>query len=172
MPRMKLFLAASAITLIASTNLRAAVQENGRMAVEETVRKYEHACEQFDFTTANSLLAPDARWIEDSYPEPAKFTGQGWSKHWEDMKKAKVRLHYQIRDLETHISGDVAWITLSLDTVATADTAEAIKLNGNVREWRGVFVESYVLLNRRGEWKVALGHTSSVPPAAGTSGKQ
>jgi ketosteroid isomerase-like protein len=169
---MKLILAACATTLIASTNLRAAAQEDERNAAEDTVRKYEHACEQFDFATANSLLASDARWIEDSYPEPARFTGQGWSKHWEQMKKAKVQLHYQIRDLQTHVSGDVAWITLSLDTVATADTAEAIKLNGNLREWRGTFVESYVLLNRGGGWKVALGHTSLLPATADTTDKQ
>ena len=89
MLRMKLFCAASAIILIATTNLQGAVQDDERKTAEETVRKYEHACEHFDFTTANSLLMPDARWIEDSYPEPAKFTGQGWSKHWEEMKKAK-----------------------------------------------------------------------------------
>ena len=171
MLRMKLFCAASAIILIATTNLQGAVQDDERKAAEETVRNYEHACEQFDFTTANSLLMPDARWIEDSYPEPAKFTGQGWSKHWEEMKKAKVQLHYQIRDFETHIRGDVAWITVSLDTVAKADTPEAIKINGNVREWRGIFVESYVLINDRGEWKIALGHTSLVPAAANTTDK-
>ena len=170
MPLTNLFYTASAITLLATANLRAAQQGDERSAAEETVRKYEHACEQFDFTTANSLLVSDARWIEDSYPEPAKFTGEGWSKHWEDMKRAKVQLHYQVHDLETHIRGDVAWITLSLNTVATADTPEAIKINGNTREWRGTFVESYVLVKRHREWKVALGHTSLVPAAADTSG--
>jgi ketosteroid isomerase-like protein len=171
MPRLQLFWAASTVILIASTNLEGAKLNDERVGPEETVRKYEHACEQFDFTTANSLLMSDARWIEDSYPEPAKFTGQGWSKHWNEMKEANVQLHYQIRDLETHVRGEVAWVTLSLDTIATADTPEAIKINGNVHEWRGTFVESYVLVKPRGDWKVALGHTSLVPATSGASGK-
>jgi ketosteroid isomerase-like protein len=170
--RMNPLCAVSAILLMSATDLQAAVELDERTAAEATVRSYEHACEQFDFTTANSLLMPDARWIEDSYPEPAKFTGHGWSEHWEEMKRAKVQLHYQIRDLQTHIRGDAAWITLSLDTVAKADTAEAIKANGNVREWHGTFVESYVLVKHGGEWKVALGHTSLVPAGKAPTGEK
>jgi hypothetical protein len=138
-------------------------------AVEDTVRKYEHACEVFDFTTANSLLLQDARWIEDSYPEPAKFTGEGWSKHWREMKDAKVRLSYRIRDFDTHIQGEIAWITLSLDTVATADTPEGVKANGGVTNWRGTFVESYVLLKQGSQWMIALGHTTLLPKNSDSS---
>jgi hypothetical protein len=162
MSQMKLFLMTFIIVLASAISARGAVRDE-RAAAEETVRRYEHACEQFDFVTANSLLAAEARWIEDSYPESARFTGQGWSRHWQERKERKVQLHYTIRDLVTHIRGDVAWITLSLDIVATADTPEAIKANGDVREWRGTYVESYVLLKRREAWRVALGHTSLVP---------
>jgi ketosteroid isomerase-like protein len=167
--RIQLLLLALFVAWLPLTTLQAA---DKKTAAEDTVRKYEHACEVFDFATANSLLSPDARWIEDSYPEPAKFTGEGWSKHWREMKEAKVQLSYKIRDLDTHLRGDIAWITLSLDTVATADTPEAIKANGDVREWRGTFVESYVLLKQGGYWKVALGHTTLLPKAEDSSGSK
>ena len=36
-------------------------------------------------------------------------------------------------------------------------------LNGNQREWRGSFVESIVLIKTEGAWRIALGHTSSLP---------
>jgi ketosteroid isomerase-like protein len=127
-----------------------------------------HACEQFDFATANSLLAAEARWIEDSLAEPAIFDGRGWSKHWQEMKDAKDRLKYDIRDFDAHVRGEVAWLTVVLDAVSTADTPAAIKENGSAREWRGTFAESYVLVKDGRGWKIALGHPSLVPPAKPT----
>jgi ketosteroid isomerase-like protein len=170
--RIQLFLLALFLAWLPLTTLQAAARGDEKTAAEETVRKYEHACEVLDFATANSLLTPDARWIEDSYPEPAQFTGEGWSRHWQEMKETKVHLRYQVRNFDTHIRGEVAWITVSLDSVATADTPEAIKANGHLREWRGTFVESYVLLREGGKWKVALGHTTLLPKTADSSGKQ
>jgi hypothetical protein len=104
----RIFVALFAV-YVCPTNLYAAAATSERGAAEDTVRKYEHACEVFDFATANSLLIQDARWIEDSYPEAAKFTGEGWSKHWQEMKDTKAQLHYQIRDLVTHIRGEVGF---------------------------------------------------------------
>lgn len=135
-------------------------QSDEKSAAETTVRTYEQACEHFDFEKANSMLAPGARWIEDSYPVPAEFTGKG---RWEDYKAAKLRIEYQLRDFDTHIRGDVAWITLSLDGTFTADNKIALALNDNLREWRGTFVETYVLVKNGNEWKIALGHTSLLP---------
>jgi hypothetical protein len=152
---------------VVATLLIADVQAAERLDevdAEAAVSRYEHACEQFDFTTANSLLAPDARWIEDSLAEPAIFDGKGWSKHWQEMKDAKVRLKYNIRDFDAHVRGGVAWLTVVLDAVATADTPAAIKANGNAREWRGTFAESYVLVKDDHGWKIALGHASLLPP--------
>jgi ketosteroid isomerase-like protein len=170
MSKLQIFMLALSAWL--SSVPQASARGDETTAVEDTVRKYEHACEVFDFTTANSLLMPDARWIEDSYPEAAKFTGEGWSKHWQEMKDAKVGLRYRIRDFDTHIQGEIAWITLSLDSVATADTPEGINANGGVKEWRGTFVESYVLLKQRGQWKVALGHTTLLPKTSDSSDKR
>jgi ketosteroid isomerase-like protein len=141
-------------------------QEAEKAKAEAVVRNYEHACETFDFATANSLLSKDARWIENSYPEPAEFNGKGWSKRWEEYKAARLRIQYELRDLDTHISGDVAWITLALDSRFTADNAAALALNENLAEWRGTFVETYVLVKIGNVWKIALGHTSLLPKEA------
>src|SRR5450432_535427 len=45
--------------------------DDEKLAVEAAVRAYEQDLQEYDFDKANSLLTPDARWIEDSYPEPA-----------------------------------------------------------------------------------------------------
>jgi hypothetical protein len=146
-----------------SSDRVAAEDTSEKSAAEATVRSYEQACEHFDFAQANALLAPDARWIEDSYPVPAEFTGQGWSKRWEEYKAAKLLINYQFGDFNTHIRGDVAWITLTLDSTFTADNKAALALNQNQQVWRGTFVETYVMVKIDGEWKVALGHTSLLP---------
>jgi hypothetical protein len=125
--------------------------------------RYEHACEQFDFAGANSLLATGARWIEDSYPEPARFDGTGWSKRWEDYKTTKMEMHQKLRDLVTHRQGEVAWVTVAIDSTWTANTDAATALNGNQHVWQGTFVESIVLVKEHGTWKIALGHTSLLP---------
>src|ERR1700749_1299800 len=74
-----------AVALLVISGIRcdlASAQEDLKGDAEATVRAYEHACEQYDFAKANSMLAPGARWIENSMPEPAEFTGDGWSKRW------------------------------------------------------------------------------------------
>jgi ketosteroid isomerase-like protein len=138
-------------------------QDAEKTKAENTVRSYERACEHFDFATANALLTKDARWIEDSYPEPAEFNGKGWSKRWEEYKTANLLIKYELHDLDTHIRGDVAWITLALDGTFTADNPAALALNDNQAEWRGTFVETYVLVRIDNVWKIALGHTSLLP---------
>ena len=150
-------------TIVSGGGDPVATQDNEKSAAEATIRRYEHACEELDFAGANALLAQDARWIEDSYPEPAEFNGKGWSKPWEEYKAAKLRINYQLRDLDTHIRGEVAWVTRTLDSTFTADNNAALALNDNQREWRGTFVESYVLVKTDSAWKVALGHTSLLP---------
>jgi ketosteroid isomerase-like protein len=149
--------------IILSSAVGVVAQDNEKARAETAVRNYEHACEQFDFAAANALLAKDARWIEDSYPEPAEFNGKAWGKRWEDYKAANLRIKYELHDLDTHIRGDVAWITLILDGTFTADNPAALALNDNRAEWRGTFVETYVLVKVDNVWKVALGHTSLLP---------
>jgi SnoaL-like domain len=155
-----------AIYIVVLTILSSAVgvaQDTEKAKAETTVRSYERACEHFDFATANALLTKDARWIEDSYPEPAEFNGKGWSKRWEEYKAANQLIKYELHGLDTHIRGDVAWITLALDGTFIADNPTALALNDNQAEWRGTFVETYVLVRIDNVWKIALGHTSLLP---------
>ncbi len=157
---------ALAVALLVTSGIcsdRPSAQEDLKSEAEATVRVYEHACEQYDFAKANSMLAPGARWIEDSMPEPAEFTGDGWSKRWYEYKAAKLRIDYRVRDLVATVHGETAWVTLALDSTFTADNKAALALNENQREWRGTFVESYVLERMNGAWKVALAHTSLLP---------
>lgn len=152
-----------AIFIVLSLAVGLEAQDSEKAKVEATVRNYEHACERFDFSAANALLAQDARWIEDSTPEPAEFNGKGWSKRWEEYKEAHLRIDYRLRDLDTNIRGDVAWTTLTLDGIFTADNPAALALNDNRAEWRGTYVETYVLVKIDNGWKIALGHTSLLP---------
>jgi hypothetical protein len=154
----------AAIFLLTTGPIEDVAGQNGeKAAVESTVRNYEQACERFDFAKANSLLAPTARWIEDSYPQPAEFNGQGWSKRWEEYKSANLHINYQPRDIDTQVLGDAAWVTLTLESTFTADNSAALALNDSQREWRGIFVESLVLVKTDAGWRIALGHTSLLP---------
>jgi ketosteroid isomerase-like protein len=159
----KICLLALTASAVGSLTRQVLGQTNEKSAIESTVRTYEHACETYDFQKANSMLAPDAQWIEASYPAPAEFTGQGWNNHWEEYKSAQLHIDYHLRDFTTKIHGDVAWVTRALDGIFTADTPAALALNENQKEWRGTYVESYVLIKINGAWKIALGHTSLLP---------
>jgi len=135
-------------------------------AIEAVARDYERAVEQFEFSRANSMLAPGARWIEDADPAPAEFNGGEASKRWENYKTAKMQIKQQLRDFDIRVRSDVAWVTFDIDSTWTADTEAALALNYNQREWRGSFVESIVLVKIDGVWRIALGHTSSLPKRA------
>jgi len=139
----------------------AASEADEKVAVETVVRSLEHAIEQYDFEKANSFMAPDAQWIENSYPGTALFDGKSaGSKHWEANKAANLHISYKIRNVETRIRGDVAWLTLAIDTTTKADNPAALALNDNLPEWQGTFIESYVLTKDGESWKVVLAHTS------------
>jgi ketosteroid isomerase-like protein len=144
---------------------RAWAAGSDKEAVETVVRNFERATEQFEFAKANSMLAPDARWIEHANPQPAEFNGGESSKRWENYKTAKMRIKQVLRDFDIRVHGDVAWATFDIDSTWSADTEAALALNDNLHEWRGSFVESIVLVKIDGVWKIALGHTSSLPKA-------
>jgi ketosteroid isomerase-like protein len=133
-------------------------------AIERVIRNFERATEQLDFSRANSMLAPDARWIEDGNPEPAAGGGES-GKRWDAYRAAKMRIEQYLRNFDIRVNGNVAWATFDIDSTWIADTAEALALNQNLREWRGSFVESVVLVKIEGVWRIALGHTSSLPKA-------
>jgi hypothetical protein len=131
------------------------------------------AVQEFNFAKANSFLAPEARWIEASLPRKAEVPD--W---FHKAKAAGVRITYRLHDFETHVQGNVAWVTLTLDGTFSADSAEGQKLllhPTTAREYCSsqathvscgiTFVESEVLVKTLSGWKIALGHTSRLPKA-------
>ncbi len=144
-------------------------------AVAATVKEFEESMQTFDLAKANSVLAPGARWIENSLPGPAN----DWS-WWESARAAGIRVSTRVHDLTVTVDGNVAWVTLIIDATFHADTMEGQKLlaagvaNGDAApsndpsEQAGTYVESEVLIRTTAGWKIALGHTSRlgkpVPP--------
>jgi len=136
------------------------VQDNEKSAVEATVRNFEQG-QDYNFAKAKSFLTPDARWIEGSLP--VKFEDE-WQ--WFDQAKtAGVHIINRPHDFETHVQGDVAWVTLTLDSTFSADSAEGQKLLhlDSPGALRATFVESAVLVKTSSGWKIALGHTTRLP---------
>ena len=151
------------------------VQDSEKSAVEAVVRDFEQAVQDYNFAKADSLVAPEARWITHSLPERWKWTGElsGW---WQKAKAAGVRITYRPHDFETHVQGDVAWVTPTLDATFSADSAEGQKLLLHPPTAKEdclsqethvsceiTFVESMVLVKTPSGWKIALGHSSRVP---------
>jgi len=84
------------------------VQDSEKSAVEATVRGFEQAYQDCNVAEAKSLLTSDARRIEDALPE--KITNMEWTDR-EELKAARVRSTLRLHDFETHVQGDVAWVT-------------------------------------------------------------
>ena len=141
--------------------------------VEATVRAYEQAIQEYDFAKADSFLAPNAKWIERSLPQPAAYDGTGF---FAEAKEARVRLTNEPHDFHTQIQGSVAWVTLLVDVTTIADnvgagsllarteTEETGKMSDpNQGTWRASYVESEVLVRTPDGWKIAMAHTSRLP---------
>jgi ketosteroid isomerase-like protein len=156
-----LLLSCAAASLAQSPLTQATAQQDDKKAVENVVRTFDQALQEYDFAKVNSLFTPDARWIEESYPR--LVTDEEGTKWFEDAKAAKVKIAYHFRDLEAHVNGEVAWVTDILDAAFQADTDAGRALIGGKNEWHPVFVESEVLLKTPKEWKIVLGHTTRMP---------
>jgi ketosteroid isomerase-like protein len=152
----------------------AKAQDSEKSAVEATVRGFEQAVQDFNRAKVDSFLTPDARWIENSLPE--KFD-DAWQP-FDELKAAGIRITYRPHDFETHVQGDVAWVTLTIDGTFSADSAEGQKLlledpaskeaclsQATHVSCEVTFVESEVLVKAPSGWKIALGNTSSLPKA-------
>ncbi len=160
-------------TWVPSFILRATkVQDSEKNAVEAAVRGFEQSVQEFNRAKVNSFLTPDARWIENSLPE--KFD-DAWQP-FDELKAAGIRITYRPHDFETHVQGDVAWVTLTIDGTFSADSAEGQKLlledpaskeaclsQATHVSCEVTFVESEVLVKTPSGWKIALGHTSRLP---------
>jgi hypothetical protein len=58
------------IFVLAACRTRTAPEEDHKKAAIKVVLAYELAVQTYDFDKADSLLTPDARGIEESYPHP------------------------------------------------------------------------------------------------------
>lgn len=153
---------------------QSSTKSDDQAAVEATVRGYEEAVQVFDFARADSLLAPNARWIERSAPETAAF-GEG-AGFWAEAKATRVRVRNEPRDFDVHLQGEMAWVTLLVDVTMETDNERARELlarseieetgkegDPNQREWRATYAESEILVKTPSGWRIALGHTSRLP---------
>jgi ketosteroid isomerase-like protein len=149
------------------------VQDDEKSAVEAAVRDFEQAFQDYDNAKLNSLLTPDARWIQDSLPNKIDVE---W-KMFDKPKAAGIRITERPHDFETHVHGDVAWVTVTIDSTSSADSAEGRELLLRPRPYRECLsqatsvsceitgVESMVLIKTPSGWKIALGHSTLLPKA-------
>jgi ketosteroid isomerase-like protein len=154
------------ISALLAPGTRADAQPDDKQAVENTVRAFEQAVQEYDFDKADSFLAPDARWIEDGYPAPVEpNTRRGFQR----LKDMKISIDYHPQDAEVHVNGDVAWVTITLRSTFTAGSDAARALFGGQGERHPVLVESEILVRTPSGWKIVLGHSSRVPAPLGVS---
>jgi hypothetical protein len=142
--------------------------------VDVTVRDFEQAVQDYNIAEATSLLTTDARWIE--YSLPRKLDDLEWPA-LDKLKAAGVRITYRVHDFETHVQGDVAWVTVTTVGTFSADTAEGQKLllQSLTKEYCSsqethvsceiTAVESMALVKTPSGWKIALGHSTLLPKA-------
>jgi ketosteroid isomerase-like protein len=160
---MKLIMFLSAIFLAASALVNAAPRtaghEDDEKDVENVMRDFEQAIQESDFEKAHALFTPDARWIENSYSLPVESWLPGWFFRWRD---AKFRIDSHLNDIEVHVSGDVAWTTVSVESIWNADNEAARVMQHDRSKVRYLYMESEVLVRTPNGWRIALGHESMI----------
>jgi hypothetical protein len=105
--------------VLAACRTRSAPEEDDKKAAINVVLAHEQAVQTYDFDKVDSLHTPDARGIEESYPhpiEPAERQG------YQPMKAAGVRIDYHPQDAVAEVRGNLAWVTVTLHSIWTADT--------------------------------------------------
>ncbi len=149
--------------VLAACRTRTASEEDDKKAAINVVLAHEQACQTYDFDKLDSLHTPDSRGIEESYPQPFEPDER---RSYQAYKDAGVRIDYHPQDTVAEVRGNVAWVTITLHSVWTADTpAGQAMLGGGV--WHVTYVESFILVNTPVGWKIAFGHTTMLPPAFG-----
>jgi len=132
-----------------------------KAAIEALVRESEEAFASLDCAKVDDALAPGAKWIENSPPQPAE--NAAWCTK---AKAAGIRITYRLYDFDVQVHNDVAWVTLMVDGSFSAGTPEARELMGRPRsdpaEWTTTAVESIVLQKIGEDWKMLLGHSSVI----------
>jgi hypothetical protein len=110
------------------------------------VQAHEQSCQTYDFDKLDSLHTPDSRGIEESYPQPFEPDAR---RSYQAYKDAGIRIDDHPQDAVAEVRGSVAWVTVTLHSVWTADTP-AGQAMGGVRERHATYVESFPCENTRG----------------------
>lgn len=159
------FVAAVVISIVlAACSTRTASKEDEKRAAINVVLAHEMACQTYDFDKMDSLHTPDARGMEESYPEPFEPTER---QGYQPYKDAGVHIEYHPQDAVAEVQGNVAWVTVTLHSVWTADTPASRTVLGGRDVWHATYAESFVLVKTPEGWKIAFGHTTILPPDFG-----
>lgn len=141
---------------------RTTSEEDDKKAAINVVLAHEQAVQRYDFDKVDSLHTPDARVIEESYPHPFEpDERQGWQLY----KDAGVHVDYHAQDAVAEVRGNVAWVTVTLHSIWTADKPAGRAMIGE--EWHATFVESFILVRTPEGWIITFRHTSMLPPDFG-----
>jgi hypothetical protein len=149
--------------MLAACRTRTAPVEDDQKAPINVVLAHEQAVQRYDFNKVDSLHTPDARRIEESYPqlfEPAE------RRDFQPYKDAGMRIDYHPQDAVAYVRGNVAWVTVTLHSTWAADSLVGRAMLGG-SAWRATYVESFILVKTLAGWKIAFGHTSMLPPDFG-----
>jgi hypothetical protein len=149
--------------VLAACRARTAPEEDDKKAAIDVVLAHEQACQAYDFDKLDSLHTPDARGIEESYPHPFE---PELRQSYQIDKDASIRIDYHPQDAVAEVRGNVAWVTITLHSVWTADTRAGQAILG-VKQGYATYVESFVLVKTPAGWKIALGHSEQLPPDFG-----
>ena len=149
--------------VLAACRARTATEEDDKKAAISVVLAHEQACQTYDFDKVDSLHTPDARVTEESYSHPLEPDQR---RSYQVYKDAGIRIDYHPQDAVAEVHGNVAWVTVTLHSVWTADTPAGQAMLG-VKEGYATYVESFVLVKTPAGWKIALGHTNALPPDFG-----
>jgi hypothetical protein len=145
--------------VLAACRMGTASEEDDKKAAINVVLAHEQACQTYDFDKVDSLHTLDARVIEESYPHPLEPEQR---RSYQAYKDAGIRIDYHPQDAVAEVRGNVAWVTVTLRSVWTADTPAGQAMLG-VREGYATYVESFVLVKTPAGWKIALGHSGMLP---------
>jgi len=149
--------------VVGACRMRTASEEDDKKAAINVVLAHEQGVQTYDFDKVDSLHTPNARSIEESYPQPFE---PGERQSYQPNKDAGVRIDYHPQDAVAEVRGNVAWVTVTLHSVWTADTpAGRAILSGSVGHV--TYVESFILVKTPAGWKIAFGHTTMLPPNFG-----
>jgi hypothetical protein len=158
--RVGMFASVLIIIAIVACRTQTLSEEDDKKAAIAVVLAHELACQTYDFDKLDSLHTRDSRGIEESYPHPSE---PDLRQSYQVDKDAGVHIDYHSQDAVAQVRGNVAWVTVRLHSVWTADSPIGrAMLGGN--EWHATFVESHVLVKTPDGWKLALGHASMLPP--------